>query len=670
MMRTSLLATLALALAACSSTPSRTTQEQSVYQAQRITEHRGSDDLLSAGLGLDGLRAMTPPAFADAAAPIALELRRRAIWNNWRGIADLSLTGGYGQVYGSVASVPGREYSALLKLPQAKQPHRVLLQAPDNFDSSKRCLLVTASSGSRGVYGAIAVAGAWALPKGCAVVYTDKGTGTDYFDLDAQVGVAEDGRSVALEQGELAFAPDAPVGASGVAFKHAHSQDNPEADWGRHVRQAAEFGIAMLNQAYPQSAPFDFKNTRVIAVGISNGGGAVLRAAELEGDWLDAVVAGEPNVQVQGAPSLYDYTTEAALLMPCAQLHLPADALPQPPLRAQVEPLWTARCASLKSAGLISGDDTKAQAASAYEQMRAKGWTDAALTAGALSTGFDLWRAIAATYASAYGRFGVAEHPCGFAYAAQNPDFSARAATPAERAAWWSDGSGIPPGAGVGLIDSKVSAPDFSFNGLQCLRAQQWRQRISAARAAGHCRSACRAAAQGFADHRGAWSRRWLDSAGFHQRSLRGPSQGSRSQSGVLAGAACAALRRLLGAAGLWCALRAAVALCVRGVGQRQCATGWAGRGRRSGHCRAAARRRCSEPGAVAAAALIARRFTLHPPALTLWAAHPQARSWRATFRCFAISSWPTGSPWAMRSAAPVRCSRRCASCRKGSSAT
>lgn len=473
MMRNSLMATLALALAACSSTPSRTTQESPVYQAQRITEHRGSDDLLTAGLGLDGLRAMTPPAFADAAAPTALELRRRAIWNNWRGIADLSLTGGYGQVYGSVAGVPGREYSALLRLPQAKQPHRVLLQAPDNFDSGKRCLVVTASSGSRGVYGAIAVAGAWALPKGCAVVYTDKGAGTDYFDLQAQVGVAEDGRTQALGEGEggLAFVPDAPVGASGVGFKHAHSQDNPEADWGRHVQQAAAFGLAMLEQAYPQAAPFRFDNTRVIAVGISNGGGAVLRAAELEGDWLDAVVAGEPNVQVAGAPSLYDYTTEAALLMPCAQLHLPADALPQPPLRAQVEPLWTARCASLKSAGLVSGNDTRAQAASAYEQMRAKGWTDAALTAGALSTGFDLWRAIAVTYASAYGRFGVAEHPCGFHYAAQNPDFSPRAATAAERAAWWADGSGIPPGAGVGLLDSKVSAPDFTFNGLQCLRA-------------------------------------------------------------------------------------------------------------------------------------------------------------------------------------------------------
>ena len=77
----------------------------------------------------------------------------------------------------------------------------------------------------------------------------------------------------------------------------------------------------------PAQAPFTFANTRVIAVGLSNGGGAVLRAAEDGEPWLDAVVAGEPNVLVQGhgARALYDYTTEAALLMPCAlpQLGLP-----------------------------------------------------------------------------------------------------------------------------------------------------------------------------------------------------------------------------------------------------------------------------------------------------------------------------------------------------------
>ena len=444
-----------------------------MFTAQRSSEHRGQDDLLTAGLGLDGLRAMAPPAFADPERPTATELRRRALWSNWRGIADLAPGGGYGDLFGSLAAVPGREFQAYATVPGATQPHRVLLQVPDAFDAKKRCVVVAASSGSRGIYGAIAVAGAWGLPKGCAVAYTDKGAGADYFDLDTKQGVKLDGTPGQAGTDELAFAPDAPADAKGVAFKHAHSQDNPEADWGVHVKQAAEFALSALGAAFPNAAPFTFDNTRVVAVGISNGGGAVLRAAEGDSGWLDAVVAGEPNVYVEGhgGRALYDYTTEAALLMPCALLHLPAESLPQPPLRAQVEPLWQARCATLKAAGLVEGEGVAAQAKSAYDRMRANGWTDAALHAGALSVGFDLWRAVAVTYASAYGRYGVGEHPCGYAFSAQNPDFSPRAASDAERAAWWSDAAGIPPGNGVGIVDTKLAPPDFTLPGLRCLRA-------------------------------------------------------------------------------------------------------------------------------------------------------------------------------------------------------
>jgi hydroxybutyrate-dimer hydrolase len=444
-----------------------------MIEPQRVTGHRGNDDLLSAGLGLDGLRAMAPPAFADASHPTAVELRRRAIWSNWRGIADLSPGGGYGTVYGNVATVPGREYSALATLPGAKHPHRVLVQVPDAFDHGRRCVVVAPASGSRGVYGAIAVAGPWALPKGCAVAYTDKGAGSDYVDLDAGTGVRLDGtRGRIGEAADLAFVPEVPAGATGVAVKHAHSQDNPEADWGLHVKHAAEFALSALEHAFPQAAPFTFDNTRVIAVGISNGGGAVLRATGLDGDWLDAVVAGEPNVFVDshGGRALYDFATEAALLMPCALLHLPSERLPQPPLRAEPEPLWAARCATLQAAGMISGAGTAAQARSAYERMRATGWTAAALRAGASSVGFDLWRSIVVTYASAYGRFGVGAHPCGFAFSAQKPDLSPRAATDAERGAWWSDAAGIPPGNGVGIVDRKPAAPDSTFAGLQDLR--------------------------------------------------------------------------------------------------------------------------------------------------------------------------------------------------------
>jgi hydroxybutyrate-dimer hydrolase len=447
-----------------------------MFEHSRRSEHRAGDDLLTAGLGLDGLRAMTPPAFANPDAPTAAELRRRAIWSNWRGIADLAPGGGYGDLYGSAAAVPGREFSAYAKVPGATHPHRVLLQVPDAFDARRRCVVVTASSGSRGIYGAIAVAGAWGLPKGCAVAYTDKGAGTDYFDLDARIGARADGTAGSVADGDLAFAPDMPADASGIAFKHAHSQDNPEADWGRHVRQAAEFALASLDEAFPDAAPFTFDNTLVIAAGISNGGGAVLRAAEadddgLDGDWLDGVVAGEPNVQVagDGARALYDYTTEAALLMPCALLQL--QGLPQPPLSAQLQAVGTQRCATLAAAGLIAGEDVPAQAKSAYERLRGSGWRDEALRAGTLSVGFDLWRAVAVTYASAYGRYPAGAHPCGFRFGARNADGGVRTATAAERGAWWSDASGIPPGAGVDVIAAPDARPDAAFAGLQCLRA-------------------------------------------------------------------------------------------------------------------------------------------------------------------------------------------------------
>ena len=445
-----------------------------MFSAERATVHRDGDDLLTAGLGLAGLRGLVPPGVAEPEAPTAAELRRRAIWSNWRGIADLSPGGGYGEVYGSTADVPGREYSAFARLPGAQQPHRVLVQVPDGFDRARRCVLIAPSSGSRGVYGAIAVAGAWGLPRGCAVAYTDKGGGTDYVDLATGTGVGADGRAVPLAGGEVAFAPATAASAAGtpstgVAFRHAHSQDNPEAGWGLHVRQAAEYALRALDAAFPEEAPFTFDNTRMIAVGISNGGGAVLRAAELDGDWLDAVVAGEPSVLVQGhgARALYDYTTEAALLMPCALLAL--DGLPQPPLQAQVRGAWVQRCAALRVAGLIDGENTEAQARDALARLRAGGWTDGALRAGALSVGFDLWRAVAVTYASAYGRYAAGEHPCGYTFGAQMPDGAPRAPTAAERALWWSDASGIPPGAGVGIID-EVAKLDPAGLRLGCLR--------------------------------------------------------------------------------------------------------------------------------------------------------------------------------------------------------
>ena len=456
-----------LVLAACASHPQSPRISATPVYPERVTEHRAdNDDLLTAGLGLEGLRQATPPAFADPAHPTAEELRRRAIWSSWRGIADLSANGGYGTLYGKIERVPGREYSAFAVVPGASQPHRVLVQVPDAYDMKTRCIVVSPSSGSRGVYGGIAVSAPWGLAHGCAIAYTDKGTGSDYYDLESTTGTKLDGtRGTSADT--LAFAPPAAQATRGVAVKHAHSHDNPEADWGRHVLQAAEFALEALHKAFPDAGTFTFDNTRVIAVGISNGGGSVLHAAQENGDWLDAVVAGEPNIAVGGTRPLFDYQTEAALMMPCAMLRF--GELPTPPVREKSEALWKARCASLAEAGIIEGTTPEVQAANAYAALRSRGWTDVAMIAGALSVGFDLYRAVAVTYASAYNRSDVGQHPCGYSFAALD-GAAARATTETERAAWFSDASGIPPGSGVSIVDSMAGGADPAFNGLMCLR--------------------------------------------------------------------------------------------------------------------------------------------------------------------------------------------------------
>lgn len=418
----------------------------------RESAHRGGDDLLSAGLGLDGLRC-APAAFADPAAPTAQELRRRAIHSNWTGIAAL---GAHAEM--RVPDVPGREYHAFARISGAHSPHRVLAQIPDAFDARARCLIVTASSGSRGIYGAIALAGAWGLARGCAVAYTDKAAGTGYFDTASATGVALDGTRAAVGDCALEFAADGYTADSGIAVKHAHSGDNPEADWGRHLLQALQYGLAMLDRALPQLAPFTPDNTCIIAVGLSNGGAAVLQAAGFDdAGWLDAAVAVAPNVHVPGyGRALYDYATEAALLLPCALADARFDAAPCARIQSGSFPMWTARGGKLHAAGILPSTAGNAQTAEALARLQAGGWTAAALASAASVTAFDLWRTFAATYASAYTRSPVGRMPGGFRFCAHDAQGRPRAATAAERAAWWSDAGGIPPGAGVFLDEMEA----------------------------------------------------------------------------------------------------------------------------------------------------------------------------------------------------------------------
>jgi len=435
-----------------------------------VSAHRGDDDLLSAGLGADGLLAATPPPLADASRPTVAELRRRAIYSNWRNIADLASPQGLAQMASALPSIPGREWQAAARIAGRRQTHRLLAQVPDAFDQRQRCLVVTAASGSRGIYGAIAVASAWALPKGLAVVHTDKGAGCGYFDLDQNEGA--DGHGNRHRGNDLVFDPRplGPTPAHRIAMGHAHGGDNSEADWGVQVLQAAAFGLHALDQAFPAQAPFTAANTRIIAVGISNGGGAVLRAAELAADdFFAAVVAGAPNISVAGARPLFDYATEAALWVPAALTTL-ADG-PRFLTEAQRQQIVAARCQSLAAAGLIRASDLSAQTRSARAHLADAGFSDAMLQLAEFGVAGNLWRAVAASYSQAYARAAVDQPVCGYGFAVLDAAGQPRASTAVERAIWWSDSSGVAPTLGIGIVDTLASGSDPGFAALAAARA-------------------------------------------------------------------------------------------------------------------------------------------------------------------------------------------------------
>lgn len=456
----------------------------------RETVHRDGDDLLSAGLGLARLRAPAPPLADDTLNP-AQHLRRVAIHANWRGLADLTASGGYGEG-AELALVEGREFHAFARLPGRTQPFRVMLQLPDTFDPEQPCLVVAPASGSRGIYGGLPVAGPWALPRGCALALTDKGAGTDLFDHAGDTGTALDGTRTARGLAQLGFEPapielgPASAGLALVSIPHGHSGDNPEADWGRHTLEAARFGLQVLDRTYPERAPFTPERVRIIAVAISNGGNAVLRALEIDDQGLfDAAVVGAPNITAADQRPLYDYATEAALFQPCT-LADPDRLMSLPFGNPMLLPAAQARCNSLHGAGLLP----EPTAAAARVVLQGSGFEAGAMEQSAVNTALDIWRAVAALYASAYSRTPVDAMPCGYAVAALDSAGKPAPAAAKQIDLWWATSSGVVPAGSAGWIDRRAAdtPDDPNFAGLMCLRelwtgndaaAQQLRQSVA-----------------------------------------------------------------------------------------------------------------------------------------------------------------------------------------------
>jgi hydroxybutyrate-dimer hydrolase len=485
-----------------------------------------SDDLLTAGLGKTGIGAAQPPAPKDAANPTVKEIRQRTIYVNYRALIDATPTGGYGRFFGpnvdlngndtlGEGKVAGEEYLALIKDKSGKVTATLMVQIPSAFSPSNPCIVAAASSGSRGVYGAIGTAGDWGLKRGCAVAYTDKGTGTGIHDLstdrvfliDGQRSTAATAGSRSLFTAEIesnerrAFLEKSP---NRMAFKQAHSQQNVERLWGEFTLSAIEFAFDRLNKLTDnRKGDYNRKNTIVIASSLSNGAYAGLMAAEQDNsNLIDGVVATEPNASLAYNPlitiqqgvvetknhsaALLDYTTIINLFAPCAAAD---SSLSGAPLNIVPIALRNARCESLNAKGLLKGTTLAEQAAESVAVLKSHGLQPEGLFVQPGQFALGVPQGIAVTYAMAYGRFGVADNLCGYSFAATEPATAAARAglpTAVPNAAWlYANSNGIPPTAGINLVsetsvggarDEKFATSDstkkqdLNIDGAICLR--------------------------------------------------------------------------------------------------------------------------------------------------------------------------------------------------------
>lgn len=486
-----------------------------------------SDDLLTAGLGQSGL-AGGAPAFADPANPTAAELRRLAIYNNYRALVPVAPGGGYGEFFGPAVGsstpdgrISGHEWLTLMSSGEQNR-HTVMVQVPDSFDSRRPCMVTAPSSGSRGVYGAIGTGGEWGLKRGCAVVYTDKGTGMGVHNLDNATVTGIDGTLVEAGSDDAVFT--APISATDldtftaddpnrIAFKHAHSRANPESEWGQNVLDSIRFGFYVVNELYGQQDAQGRRiptirpgNTLVIASGVSNGGGAAVLALEQDTERLiDGLAASEPNVNPtvrrdftirQGAGpvisehsrSLLDYQTALAVYQGCANAAPSvADALFNL-LTPGREAIAANACARLESLGLVTGEDTAERAESALLALiETFGLQPEQALIQPVTWWANVSTGIAVTYANAYGRFGVEDKLCGVTFAASDAGGGVIPLPEVAERAIFSTGNGIPPTGGVNLIDGNAAQgvpteisqalspttgnPDYSLDAFLCLRA-------------------------------------------------------------------------------------------------------------------------------------------------------------------------------------------------------
>jgi hydroxybutyrate-dimer hydrolase len=424
-----------------------------------------TDDLLTAGLGQTGLAGALPPALQDPENPTAAELRRLAIYNNYRAIVDTAPGGGYGTLFGPGVGaadpeglVAGREYLAYADDGTGKDNVVLMVQVPASFDPARPCIVAGPSSGSRGIYGAIGSAGEWGLKKGCAVAYTDKGTGMGVHDLTAHKANAITGEQQAAdtlgkaahftaiedEATRHAFLQTSP---HRVAFKHAHSTRNPEKDWGVYVLQSIELAFYVLNL----EENFGRRGVAVSEPNVNPPSVPELVIRQGNVSW-DADAHSRP---------LLAYTALLNVLAPCAVL---APSMQGAPLAITPATLGTNRCESLHTKGILQADTVETQAVEALDKLHQAGLLDDSDLLLPSHHALSVYESVGFTYTSAYGRFGVTDAVCGFSFAGLDaPTLTPGPVPSAELAKIFGTSNGVPPSGAVYLFnDHSVGGPLLS----------------------------------------------------------------------------------------------------------------------------------------------------------------------------------------------------------------
>jgi hydroxybutyrate-dimer hydrolase len=524
-------AALAIALAGCSSN----TEAPQLPQNLRPNFVQGTivsatydgttNDLLTAGLGKTGL-AGAAPAVADPVNPTVAELRRLAIYNNYRALVDMTAGGGYGTLYGpnvdtngvvttGEGRIAGEEHIAYADDGTGTQNVTMMVQIPSTFSVQNACIITATSSGSRGIYGAVGTAGEWGLKRGCAVAYTDKGSGNGGHDLAANavhdmLGTRKAAAAAGRDSIFTANLSAADLSAFNAAFpnrwayKHAHSQKNAEKDWGQHTLWAVSFAFYVLNEKFGEKSggvtyqTLRPENTIVIASSVSNGAGAALAALELDpGGLIDGVAVAEPQIQFNppnatirrgGTPvpssskTLYDYFTIGNLYQPCAAYA--ASNAASPGLAFVNAAAAANRCAALAAAGLVTGATTAEQADDALAKLRANGWEADSDLFHASHYAFATL-SVALTYANAYSRSSVRDNLCGYSFGGTPAAGVPAPIAAASAAQLFGTGNGVPPTGGINILNNNsvggtaldaasvspsTGKADYNVDGARCLR--------------------------------------------------------------------------------------------------------------------------------------------------------------------------------------------------------